>query len=917
MLEDAALLITDLVDSTLLTNQLGDQAMSTLWTAHDRVSRDLLARWQGTEINRSDGFLLRFPTVAEAAGYAVAYHRAIAALPHPLAARAGIHVGPGIERDNQPGDLARGAKLHELAGLAIPMAGRIMAIALPGQTLMTSAARTALGDTALLVTYHGHWRCKGVTEPIELFEVGDELAPQTAPQDGAKAYRVAYRNRQWLPVREVPNSLPAERNSFVGRHGDLHELDERLQRGARLISVTGFGGTGKTRLVQHFGWRSLGDFVGGVWYCDLSNATTLDGLCGAVAQGLDVPLGKTEPVEQLSHAIAGRGPCLVVLDNFEQIVGHASATLGRWLDHAIDARFIVTTRTRLGLDGEEVFDLPPLDNAEAIRLFFDRAMAIQKDFRLTEATVPLLARLVDLLDGLPLAIELAAARVSLLPLQDMLDRMHDRFGLLRSAGGRPSRQSTLRAAFNWSWDLLPPVDRSALAQLSVFDGGFTLRALERIVVVDRTEDVEMIDVLQSLIEKSWVRRVSSERFGLLASVRDYGSAQLDRAGSELRRQTETRHWAYYGSLDERAATADHCVEIENLVVATRRATAACAAAAATDCLERTWYALRLCGPARSAIELADGVRRLADLSPRDRARVEHVAGRAHQHHGETVAAARCFETGLEQVADAAVDADLRVWLLCALGELATSSSNCSRASDLLADATALADRLEQPVLMSVVMNAVGGLEHCRGDGAAAEAAYARALRFAREAGDQRRAAGILGNLGGASHLMKRLDEAQRHYEDALDAARTIGDRRLEGNTLSNLGLLYFDQGDLARAQATLTDALANAKELGYQRLECTVAWNLATVAESRQDFAEALIRCQRAYELAGHHGDRRAQGELCGLLGTITARLSGMIRATPYFVLGEKLLSALADDERLDALRRRRRDAATSACNNN
>ena len=186
MKQDAALLITDLVDSTSLTEQLGDEAMSAVWQSHDRISRDLLARWNGKEINRSDGFLLRFERASDAADYAIAFHREIGRLSPPLQARAGLHVGPVVTRENLEADQQLGAKASELVGLAISIASRTMTLAQARQTLLTADARAALGETSLRVQSHGHWQLKGVEEAVELYEIGDDDAPFSLPRDAAK-----------------------------------------------------------------------------------------------------------------------------------------------------------------------------------------------------------------------------------------------------------------------------------------------------------------------------------------------------------------------------------------------------------------------------------------------------------------------------------------------------------------------------------------------------------------------------------------------------------------------------------------------------------------------------------------------------------------------------------------------------------
>ncbi|MBL8307059.1 MAG: hypothetical protein JNM33_10205, partial [Rubrivivax sp.] len=272
MLDDAppvALLLTDLVDSSALSAQLGDEVMVGIWATHDRIARDLLRVWRGHEIDKTDGFLLLFASARDALGYALDYHRALAAMAVPLKARAGLHVGQITLRENSAEDVALGAKPFEADGVSKPIAARVMSTALGGQTLVTRAALDALGEVPQRVVAHGHWHVKGIPVPLELFEVGEPSAPFTPPPDSAKVFRVVRQGDLWLPVRELRHSLPAERDAFVGRRDTLQELARRFDEGARLVSLLGIGGTGKTRLATRFGWGWMGEFPGGVWFCDL------------------------------------------------------------------------------------------------------------------------------------------------------------------------------------------------------------------------------------------------------------------------------------------------------------------------------------------------------------------------------------------------------------------------------------------------------------------------------------------------------------------------------------------------------------------------------------------------------------------------------------------------------------------------
>ncbi len=199
-----ALLLTDVVDSTKLAESIGDQAMAEVWASHDRVARDLLPKFRGREIDKTDGMLMLFDGAADAVAYAMAYHRALAELPVPLKARAGLHVGASCCARTATADIALGAKPIEVEGLAKPTAARVMSLARGGQTLLTTEAREDLGKTTLKVESHGHWMIKGVADPIELFEVGDPGTRFIPPADSEKVFRVVRAADWWLPVKDIP-----------------------------------------------------------------------------------------------------------------------------------------------------------------------------------------------------------------------------------------------------------------------------------------------------------------------------------------------------------------------------------------------------------------------------------------------------------------------------------------------------------------------------------------------------------------------------------------------------------------------------------------------------------------------------------------------------------------------------------------
>ena len=919
-----ALLLTDLVDSAALASRLGDVAMASLGAEHDRLARDLLRTWRGREIDKTDGFLLLFDAAADALGYALDYHRALAALVTPLVARCGLHVGPVTLRQTPAADVALGAKPLEVDGLAKLVAARVMSTALGGQILLTDAARVAIGRPAQRVMAHGHWRFKGLPEPLALFEIGDEQAPFVAPPDVDKAYRVVNGRADanvespvdspadsaaagvdmWLPVRTIRHSLPAERDAFIGRQTALADLARRFDSGARLVSVLGMGGTGKTRLATRFGWSALGDFAGGVWFCDLAVARDVDGLTCAVAQGLDLPLGSEDPVAQIGHAIAGRGACLLILDNFEQISRHAEPTLGHWLGRAAQARFLVTTREVLGIAGEEALALAPLPQDDAELLFRRRALAARRDFKPGADDDGAIAPLVKLLDGLPLAIEMAAARVRTLGPRAMLARMGQRFKLLTSSGHRLERQSTLRVAFDWSWDLLSDADRSAFAQLSVMEGAFSLEAAESVIALDDLPEAARgawgLDLVQSLVDKSLLRTLPGERFAMLISVQAYADDHLRHAGRypgsgpAALAAAQGRHSAWYAALGPQRAVDGNCVDLDNLVVACRRAISAGRSDWACRALAGAWAALALRGPYQAGVELAQAVCGMPGLVGADAALARCTLGNALDAVGRLAQARTEHERALSHFADGQGGA-CEIDALNSLGGLMTRAGQTNAARHTLLRALELARQQSQTLLASNALNGLGNLEFNQGHMDESLGYYEAALSLAKASGHRRGECSVLGNLGNLNASCGRVDAARAVADQALALARELGDRRREGNTLSNLGMLHWTQGRLDEARSACDAALALARDLGRPQLESVALCNLGLILQALGQPEPAMQHLEAALRLTRQMGDHRAEGQVLGYLGWIDARQGRFSAARERLDAGHTLLREVAD----------------------
>ena len=890
MKSEHVLLLCDVVDSTALTERLGDVRAERLWRAHDNLARELLTTWRGREVDKTDGLFALFDGVADALGYAAAYHDALSAMDPPLQARAAIHRAAVLLRETPAAEVARGAKPLEVDGIAKPLTARIGALALRGQTLITESAASALASEPRLNPL-GHWRLKGISEPIALFEPA--AYPMGPPPDVEKAWRVTHNGECWLPTREVPHSLPAERDGFVGRRPALAELAASFAGGARLVTVLGVGGTGKTRLALRHGWEALGGQAGGVWFCDLSQAVSLDGIAHSAAQGLQLPLGAGDPVQQIGNAIASRGAVLVILDNFEQVARHAEASLGCWLAQASAATFLVTSREVLGITGERTMALPPLPDDDGAELFVRRAGDVVADFNPAADDRVVIAELVRLLDGLPLSIELAASRVQVMTPRTMLSRMGERFKLLATPGGRRDRQATLRATLDWSWDLLSNVERSALAQLSVFEGGFTLTAAEAVLELSAMADAPwVVDVVQALLQKSLLRAGAAQRFDMLRSVQDYAAERLA-GNADSVRSAHARHGLHFSSLGDLATrSGEHDADVDNLVAATRRALEAKDAEVANRALAGAWGVLGRSGPFAIAAHLAAAA--LACVAPRGEAAALAlwVAGCVDIALGQSATALAHLRRGLAETMPAGA---LALRLRCALAEAHGGLGQMAEAGEQLEQALATARLLADDRLLCLALNERGAWLMRQSRLQESQSAYAEALQAAQRSQDERWLGGLRGNLGVIAHMLGDAGLARQHYEAALVQAAAQRDRRWEGNTRCNLGLLHQEAGRTTEAEEQFTLALATARHLGHRRLECTVLCNLGLLRNDQLRFDQAIEHFNAAAQVAEQIDDPRAQGQILGYLGLALAHFGRSDDAEVAFSAGRALLSQVQD----------------------
>ncbi|MEZ4239329.1 MAG: tetratricopeptide repeat protein, partial [Myxococcota bacterium] len=617
----------------------------------------------------------------------------------------------------------------------------------------------------------------------------------------------------WHPDDDLPHHVPAERDAFVGRDDALARLDALAVRG--LVTVHGPAGIGKTRLTVRYAHRTRGRRTGGAWFCDLAEARDLAGICRAVARAVGVVLQGDDPVEQLGDVLAALGPALVVLDNFEQVASLAAATVGRWAARAEQAAFVVTSRVVLGLPGEQVLRLEPLGTDTARALLLQRVAAADPTFRVEGD--PALDRLVELLDGLPLALELCAARLRALTPARVLERMGDRFRLLAERG-RGARHGTLRAALDWSWDLLRPWEQAALAQCSVFVGGFDLPAVEAVVDLSAHPDAPWpLDVLQALVDSSLVR-AGGDRYELLVSVHAYAAERL---GDDL--PARLRHAAHFA---DRADAAEHTdrpllADLDNLVAAAGVPDADLAARVTLGAVE----ALELRGPFSTSVVLVEAAMARSPSRRWPRACWPPAAG----------------SRGLGQPHEA------EAMLLEALAAFRASGDVWSE---------------------SLALSSQGAVANERTQAERARAFYLQALALHEARGDRGRQGRTLGALAAIDAETERFAPARERYDRALALAREAGRRLDEGMILTGIAQLLSMTGQHAEARALYEEALVLTRQTGHRKHEARILSNLGHELHYLGDTG-ALAALEQAAGLHRRVGEKRSEAQVLGGLGPL------------------------------------------------
>ena len=771
-------LFTDVEGSTKLLHDLGPDAYAKALADHRRALREAFTRQGGVEVDtQGDAFFVAFPTAPGALRAAADAQRALG--DGPIRVRMGIHTGtPHLSDEGYVGqDVHKGA--------------RIAAAGHGGQVLVSKDTRELAGVDVDL-TDLGEHRLKDFERPVWIFQLGSDRFP---------------------PLMTLSNTnLPRPASSFVGREREVSEVASLLRDGTRLLSLTGPGGTGKTRLAVEAGVELVPEFKNGVFWVGLAALRDPVLVTETIAQTLGANDGLTEYV--------GEREMLLLLDNFEQVV-EAAPEVAALLEGCPNLRLLVTSREVLRVRGEVEYAVPPLALPEAIELFCARSQ-LQPDDAIAE--------LCRALDNLPLAIELAAARTSVLSPAQIMERLSQRLDLLKGGRDAEARQATLRATIEWSHDLLTEEERRLFARLAVFRGGCMLGAAEEVAKAD-------LDTMQSLVHKSLLRH-RDERFWMLETIREFAAGRLDKSGEadEMLR----RHAEHFVSLAEAAFPNPRGSPKEWLDRLEREHENIRAALDRLEASGETELALQLAGAVSRFWYLrghfAEGRRRLESLLP---ANASPTAARARALNGAAVMAANSGDIATARLrAEEALaihraldDAWGTAYSVYMLGFMACEEGDFSAAKPLFEESLRAFRELDDEHYTLLATDALSWTYEELGDRERRRALLEDVLRRARAQSNEGVVALALGQLASYARDEGRIQDALSMLKESLRIDRDLGNR----------GGIYENLCRFARALAVAGRAEPAALLLsGSEALREEIGANISWVAKMKEETLATL-----------------------------------------------------------------------------
>jgi predicted ATPase/class 3 adenylate cyclase/Tfp pilus assembly protein PilF len=880
-------LFTDIEGSTKMWEN-DPEAMQASLARHDEILAGA--------IDADDGYV--FKTVGDA--FCAAFPAATDALEAALEAQRGL---PSSERE-QTGPLMVRMALHtgvveeregDYFGPPVNRVARLLTAAHGGQVLLSAATREMVRDqlpaeTTLMDL--GERRLKDLFRPERVFQlVAPDLPSEFPPLRTLEAYR---------------NNLPLQPTPLVGREKEVSEVRDLLRgEETRLLTLTGPGGTGKTRLALQTAADLLEDFHDGAFFVSLATLGDPDRFISTVAETLGVMETGDQRFKETLKDYLGERRLLLLLDNFEQVL-EAAPAVTELLAAAPELKVLATSRAPLGLYGEHEFPVPPLTmpdlrhppplerltQYEAVGLFVERARAIKPDFSITNESAPAVAEICVRLDGLPLAIELAAARIKMLPPKAMLQRLGTRLKLL-TGGPRdlPERQRTLRATIEWSHALLDEGERILFSRLAVFSGGRTLEAIEAVCDPEGNLPVDTFEGVSSLVDKSLLRQEEGPggepRFVMLETVHEFAREKSQESGEA--EEIKRTHAQYFLTLAEEAFPElrgpDQLEWLETLEAEHDNMRAALTWASERKEAE---VALRLGGVLSWFWSVrgyySEGRRWLEEalamegrVSPEVRAMALAGTGDLASEQGDLDRGQEACEEGLELLAHEAREAsEVKLFLLGTLGFMAWQREEHDRAKQLFEESLALSRRMSDTWWLARPLSNLALVSHSRGDTERATELYEESMSLFREHGDKQGLAFCLNNLAMLVYSQGDLGRAARLTEESVALHRKSGTRGGVSVGLYNLGWMALLQNNLGRAAGLYRESLSHSWDIGMNPLVQMALEGFACLAGAKREAERAARLWGAAQALHETKGIPRDTDFLVEADARISAVRSGM-----------------------------------------
>ncbi len=846
MFEESAattFLFSDIEGSTRLWEQVPERMQKAL-ACHDAIAQAAVIEHHGRVVKTTgDGIHAAFESASDALRAALQMQLSLA---HPdatqglaLSVRCGLHAGAHQRRDN------------DFYGTEVNRAARVMSVAHGGQTLLSKAvADRVLGDLPIDVTLRdlGRVRLRDLTSPEHVYQL---VHPQL--------------RADFPPLRSLeatPNNLAQQLNSFVGRERETAEVKAMLAAN-RLVTLLGMGGIGKSRLSVQLGAEVMDDYSDGVWLIELAPLSDPQLVAQAVASVLGVKEEGGRPVVDALVKFVRDRQLLIILDNCEHVVRACAELTKQLLQAGPRLKVLASSRDPLQIAGETAYHVPTLSapdpqkkvtlaelaEHEAVRLFIDRATAAQPAFKVTEKNAGAVTDICHRLDGIPLAIELAAARTRALSVEVISARLNDRFKLLVTGDQTVlPRQRTLRALIDWSYDLLPTNERALFQRLSVFAGGWTLEAVEAVGSGGEVNQGDVLDLLTHLVEKSLVvMQLGGERYRMLDTVRHYAQEKMSEAADGA--PTRTRHLDFYLTFAETARPelagpaqgkwlARLDLERENFLSANTWSEGTSNAAEIglrlTHALRPYWLHRGLLS---LGLRLSLQVLARSDMQARSDARCQVLAGAGQIcfFMGRDGQARVYLSEGLE-IARETGNAKWTAAILQPLGMACLGAGDTSAARTYLEEAVASARALENKRELATALNALAMLHRTEGQLAAAEPLYETALTLARELGDRANIAVFLLNLAMLSITRGATNRVPQILLEVLEIAAELDSKPAAVSALEVCAGLAAATRHWVVAARFFGMAEEQARQTGLRRDPADEAFLAPLIASVRQAF---------------------------------------------------------------------------------